>query len=80
MLMPKLLTAAPSKSAELLVALGDEEVVPFADPVAMAVPVLLEEELELAMGAAELELEAAAAAGASLEWQMPVARVSGGMS
>jgi hypothetical protein len=76
MLMPKLLTAAPSKSAEELVALGDEEEVPF--PVAMAVPVLLEEEVELAMGLDSLE--AAAAAGASLEWQMPVARVSGGMS
>jgi hypothetical protein len=78
MLMPKLLTAAPSKSAVELVALGDEEVVPLADPVVMAVPVLLEEELALAMGLDSLV--AAAAAGASLEWQMPVARVSGGMS
>jgi len=74
MLMPKVLAAAPSKSAP--VALGDdEEVVPL--PVGWADPVLLEEPVEAAAAAEAVEL---ASAGASLEWQMPVARVSGGMS
>lgn len=71
-LMPKLLAAAPSKSAPL--ALGDEEVVPLVE-----VPVLLEEEEPEPVVAAETaEAVELASAGASLEWQMPVARVSGG--
>ena len=71
-LMPKLEAAAPSKSAPL--ALGDEEVVPLA-----ADPVLLkEEEPEPVVAAETAEAVELASAGASLEWQMPVARVSGG--
>ena len=73
MLMPKLLAAAPSKSAPL--ALGDMEVVPLAE-----VPVLLEEEEEPVVAAETAEAVELASAGASPEWQMPVARVSGGMS
>ena len=73
-LMPKLLAAAPSKSAPL--ALGDMEVVPLAE-----VPVLLEEEeAEPVVAAETAEAVELASAGASPEWQMPVARVSGGMS
>lgn len=71
-LMPKPLAAAPSKSAPL--ALGDMEVVPLAE-----LPVLLEDEEEEPVVAAETaEAVELASAGASLEWQMPVARVSGG--
>jgi hypothetical protein len=71
-LMPKLLAAAPSKSAPL--ALGDEEVVPLAEE-----PVLLEEEEPEPVVAAETaEAVELASAGASLEWQMPVERVSAG--
>jgi hypothetical protein len=71
-LMPKLLAAAPSKSAPL--ALGeDEEVVPLAE-----VPVLLEEEPEPVVAAETAEAVELASAGASLEWQMPVERVSAG--
>lgn len=72
-LMPKPLAAAPSKSAPL--ALGDEEVVPLAED-----PVLLEEEAEPVVPAATAEAVELASAGESPEWQMPVARVSGGMS
>ena len=70
--MPKPLAAAPSKSAPL--ALGDEEVVPLAED-----PVLLEEE-EPVVAAETAEAVELASAGESSEWQMPVARVSGGMS
>ena len=72
-LMPKLEAAAPSKSAPL--ALGDMEVVPLAE-----LPVLLEdEEVEEPVVAAETaEAVELASAGASLEWQMPVERVSAG--
>ena len=72
-LMPKPLAAAPSKSAPL--ALGDMEVVPLAE-----LPVLLEdEEVEEPVVAAETaEAVELASAGASLEWQMPVERVSAG--
>ena len=75
MLMPKPLAAAPSKSAPE--ALGeDEEVVPL-----VAEPVLLEdaEEAEPVEPAATAEAVELAEAGASVEWQMPEARVSGGM-
>ena len=68
--MPKPLAAAPSKSAPL--ALGDEEVVPLAED-----PVLLEEE-EPVVAAETAEAVELASAGESPEWQMPVARVSGG--
>jgi len=74
MLMPKLLAAAPSKSAPL--ALGDMEVVPLVEEP----EVLLEEEAEPVVAAETAEAVELASAGASLEWQMPVARVSGGMS
>ena len=73
MLTPKPAAAAPSKSAPL--ALGDMEVVPLAE-----LPVLLEdEEVEEPVVAAETaEAVELASAGASLEWQMPVERVSAG--
>lgn len=70
-LMPKPLAAAPSKSAPL--ALGDEEVVPLAED-----PVLLEEEEEPVVAAETAEAVELASAAESPEWQMPVARLSGG--
>jgi hypothetical protein len=51
----------------------DEEVVPLAE-----VPVLLEEEPEPVVAAETAEAVELASAGASLEWQMPVERVSAG--